>query len=92
MQSIITHPVFITANEGILLLFLQACIVSSFRFLMNPFEDSRKNLSAMGLIKPKGEENVCIIRTGNYSTCQFCGVTQICTNKVKLTFFAQIFS
>ena len=92
MQSIITHPVFITANEGILLLFLQACIVSSFRLGINQFEASRKNLSAMGLIKPKGEENVCISRTGNYTNCDFCGVTQICTNKVKLTLFAQIFS
>ena len=59
------------------------CIKFSLRFGLAPFEKSRKNLRALGLIKEKVED-VCIMRSGNYSNCDLCGVTQICTLKVRL--------
>ena len=58
------------------------CMKFSFRRNVRPFEDSRKNLRAMGLIKGNVEEDVCFKGTGNYSNCNFCGVTLMCTTKV----------
>ena len=63
------------------------CMKFYFRRTLWPFEDSRKNLRAMGLIEGNLEEDVCIKRTGNYSNCNFCGVTLMCTIKVYYVLF-----
>ena len=57
-----------------------------FRLSLDQFEESRKNRSAMGLIERNSEEDVCITRAGNYSNCEFCGVTLMCTIKVNVSF------
>ena len=53
-----------------------------FRLGLAHYEESRKNISTMGLIEGKADEDVCNTRRGNYSTCDFCGVTLMCTIKV----------
>ena len=53
------------------------------RFVIGIFEEIRRNLIQGGLIKEELGETICKPRVGNYSTCEICGVTQICTFKVK---------
>ena len=46
------------------------------------YERVRQNLSVQGLIEEKYEGKVCKTRAGNYTTCEICGVTLMCTLKV----------
>ena len=59
-------------------------LVSDCRLVIGIFEKNRRSLIKQGLIKEELGEKVCIKRIGNYSNCDLCGVTQICTLKVRL--------
>ena len=54
-----------------------------FRLSLGTFEAARRKLADKGLIDGE-EDKVCNDRAGNYSNCNMCGVTQMCTMKVQL--------
>ena len=58
------------------------------RLSLSPFEDTYKNLIKQGLLNGNIKENVCeVMPKRNSTTCDVCGVTQMCSLKVGKVFF-----
>ena len=56
----------------------------NFRLDVGIYEETRRSLIVQGLMKGELGEQVCLKTVGrNYTNCDLCGVTQICTKKVK---------
>ena len=59
----------------------------NFRLAVSIFEENRRSLIIEGLMKGELGDQVCVKTVGrNYTNCDLCGVTQICTKKVKKNF------
>ena len=56
----------------------------NFRLDVGIYEENRRSLIIQGLMKGELGDQVCVKTVGrNHTNCDMCGVTQICTKKVK---------
>ena len=57
-----------------------------FRLSLKIYEDIRRNHIKKKLIDGKLGKRICKKQAGNYTNCNFCGVTQLCSKKVVKVF------